>query len=335
MVTMRDYLQLVRYKNLIIIALLQWTMHTCVIKPLLLPFKVSSATSDVAFWLLAMASLLIAAGGYIVNDYFDIKIDEINRPDKVVVGNRVSKKAAMRLYQILTGIGLCIGIGLAVWVRSVTFGFLFVAITGLLWFYSASYKRQFLVGNLIVGVVTALVPFMVGFMEVAFLRQTYGELLDFTPLAPTVFAWINGFALFAFLVTLIREIVKDMEDEEGDREMECHTMPVVWGMARTKWVVYGLVAVVIAIAGWYVSKIHFANDSLTLRYYIIGIIVPFLYFVYLVIRARHKPALHQAAGFLKFIMIIGICYSFVFYFLQARAYGFPLFDLFIINRPAV
>ncbi|GAT63315.1 geranylgeranylglycerol-phosphate geranylgeranyltransferase [Paludibacter jiangxiensis] len=332
---MHNYLQLVRYKNLIIILFLQWVMHACVIKPVLLPFRVPSATPEIAFWLLVLSTILIAAGGYIVNDYFDVKIDEINRPDKVIVGKNISKKSTMRLYQICTIIGLCIGIGLAIWVRNVTFGFLFVAITGLLWFYSASYKRQFLVGNLIVGVTTALVPFMVGLLEVSFLHRTYGELLDFTPVAPSIFSWINGFALFAFLVTLIREVVKDMEDVEGDREMECRTMPIVWGISRSKWVVYGLVAVVIAAAGFYVSKIHFANDTLTMRYYILGIVVPFIYFFYLIIRAKQQSSLHQAAGFLKFIMVVGICYSFVFYFLQARAYGFPLFDLFMINQPAV
>ncbi len=334
MVAIRDYLQLIRYKNLVMILFLQWAMHVCVIKPLLIPFKVAVATPDLAFWLLVAASVLIAAGGYVINDYFDVKIDAINRPDRIVVGERISKKAAMRLYQILTGIGLCIGIAVAVWVRNVTFGFLFVAITGLLWFYSASYKRQFLIGNLIVGIATALVPFMVGFLEIAFQRQTYGELLDLTPLAPAVFAWVNGFALFAFLVTLIREIVKDMEDVDGDREMECHTLPVVWGESRSKWVVYALVVVVTVAAGLCVSKIHFANDSLTLRYYIIGIILPFIYFVYLIAKAKQKAALHQASGFLKFIMLIGIGYSFIFYFLQARTYGFPLFDLFMINQPS-
>lgn len=332
---MLDVLKLIRYKNLIIIAFLQWAMHTCVIRPVLIPFRVAMATPDTAFWLLVLASVLIAAGGNIINDYFDVRIDEINRPNKVIVGRSISKKMAMHLYIALTGTGLLSGIVLAVWAQSITFGFLFVAVTGLLWFYSASYKRQFLVGNLIVAAATALVPFMTGFMEVSFLRKVYGELLGFTPIAPAIFAWINGFALFAFLITLIREIVKDMEDVDGDREVECRTMPIVWGISRSKWVIYGLIAVVLVVAGYCVSKIQLVNDSITMRYYLIGIVAPFLYFIYLVIRAKEKQALHQAAGLLKFIMIIGICYSFVFYFLQARMYGFPLFDLFMINQPAV
>lgn len=332
---MRDFLQLVRYKNLLIIGFMQWMMHACIIYPVLVPFKVAPVTPDLAFWVLVCSSVLIAAGGYVINDYFDVRIDEINRPDTVVVGKTLTKKTAMRIYQLLTGMGLLLGMGLAVWSHSVTFGFLFVAITGLLWFYSASYKRQFLVGNLIVAVVTALVPFMTGFMEVTFLRKTYGELLDFTPLVPTLMVWIGGFALFAFLVTLLREIVKDMEDVEGDREVECRTMPVVWGIARSKIVVYSLVAIILAMAGAIVYKVHFPNDSITLRYYLIGIVLPFVYFVYLVIRSKEKRELHQASGFLKFVMIVGICYSLVFYFLQARTYGFPLFNLFMISQPAV
>lgn len=92
MVAIRDYLQLIRYKNLVMILFLQWAMHVCVIKPLLIPFKVAVATPDLAFWLLVAASVLIAAGGYVINDYFDVKIDAINRPDRIVVGERISKK---------------------------------------------------------------------------------------------------------------------------------------------------------------------------------------------------------------------------------------------------
>ena len=331
---MRNYFQLIRYKNLIIIVLLQWAMHTCIIRPLLLPFHVAPATPDLYFWLLVIASVLIAAGGYVVNDYFDTRIDDINRPDRVIVGKSVSKKAAMWLYQALTGVGALIGIGIAFYAKSVTLGFLFLGLTGMLWFYSSSYKRQFLVGNLIVALATGLVPFIVGFLEVAFLKKHYGELLDFTPIAPTIYTWVGGFAWFAFLVTLIREIVKDLEDVEGDRELECRTMAVVWGVKRVKFVVYGLVLLTLGAAAFYVSKIHFADDSLTLRYYIIGIILPFLYFIYLILRAKAKSDFHQAATFLKFIMIIGICYSFVFYFLQAKTYGFPLFDLFMITTTA-
>jgi 4-hydroxybenzoate polyprenyltransferase len=332
---MRNYLQLIRYKNLIIIIFLQWMMHVCVIRPVLIPFRVALATPDLAFWLLVLSSILIAAGGYVINDYFDVRIDEINRPEKVIVGSKVSKKTAMRMYQVITGVGLLAGIGLAIWAHNVTLGFLFIAITGLLWFYSASYKRQFLLGNIIVAVAAGLVPFITALMEIAFLHKTYGELLDFTPVAPTILSWINGFSLFAFLITLLREMVKDMEDVDGDREVECRTMPVVWGIRRSKGVVYTLTAIILSVAGFYVSKIHFANDSLTLRYYLIGIVAPSLYFSYLIIRAKEKRTLHQASGVLKFIMIVGICYSFVFYFLQARAYGFPLFDLFMVNQPAV
>lgn len=332
---MRDLLILIRYKNLIIIGFIQWMMHTCIIYPLLVPYKVPPATPDIAFWLLICSSVLIAAGGYVINDYFDVRIDEINRPGRVVVGRSVTKRVAMRIYQLLTVVGLLIGLGLALWARNVTFGFLFLAITGLLWFYSASYKRQFLVGNLIVALVAALVPFMVGFMEIAFLRNVYGELLDFTPLVPSVMTWIGGFTLFAFLVTLLREVVKDMEDVDGDREMECRTMPVVWGLSRTKLVVYGLVVVILVIAGGFVFTNHFPNDSITLRYYLVGIVMPLACFVYIMMRAKEQRSLHQASSFLKFIMIVGICYSLVFYFLQARTYGFPLFNLFLVNQPSV
>jgi 4-hydroxybenzoate polyprenyltransferase len=313
------------------IVFLQWSMHACIIRPLLFSFHIAPSTPDLCFWLLAMASVLIAAGGYVVNDYFDTRIDEINRPDRVIVNKSISKKAVMLLYQLLSVSGALLGVVIAFWAKNSMLGFLFVGLTGLLWFYSASYKRQFLIGNFIVAIATGLTPFIVGLLEIAFLRQQYGELLDLTPVAPVIYTWIGGFSLFAFLITLIREIVKDLEDVEGDRELECRTMAVVWGATHVKWVIYGLMLVVLSIAGYYVSKIHFVNDSLTLRYYIIGVVLPFLCFGFLVARAKAKTDFHQAATLLKFIMIIGICYSFVFYFLQAKTYGFPMFDLFMVT----
>src|ERR1035437_1169251 len=282
-------------------------------------------------FLLISATILIAAGGYVLNDYFDVKIDAINRPDKLIIGNQLSRQKAMFLHQILTGMGVMCGLSLAWFSRSFTLGFIFIVIPGLLWFYSASYKRQFLIGNLVVAFISAISILSVGITQLAFLQKEFGSLIFETPIPSQFYSWIGGFATFAFLCTLIREIIKDMEDEKGDREMECHTMPIKWGMNRTKLFLYGLI--VITIIGLFVTNGLLINfkGTLTIRYIIFGLALPFAALGYLIFKAQSPSDFHQASVLSKVIMIVGVLYSFVFYYLQAKTYGISLFNIFILK----
>ena len=126
-------------------------IYTAIISPIFDKYGLTTLLPAFAFWLMVLATVLIAAGGYVINDYFDLKIDRINRPESVVIGERLSKQSAMRLYIALTGVGVLIGIVLAVWLKNISLGFIFVIVPGMLWFYSSTYKRQFLIGNVIVS----------------------------------------------------------------------------------------------------------------------------------------------------------------------------------------
>ena len=108
-------IQLFRFKNLIFIVITQWLIYTAIISPIFDKYGLTTLMPAAAFWLMVLATVLIAAGGYVINDYFDLKIDRINRPESVVIGERLSKQSAMRLYIALTGVGVLIGIVLAVW----------------------------------------------------------------------------------------------------------------------------------------------------------------------------------------------------------------------------
>lgn len=327
-----NYLNLIRYKNLIFIFCLQYLMRYFVVKPWLQYFGMDLFLSNYLFLLLASGTTLIAAGGYVINDYFDTKIDALNRPDKVIVGNSVSRKRASQMHQVLTGLGILFGLIVAFSINSFTVGLVFILVPGLLWFYSASYKRQFLIGNIIVAFCAALVVLLVVVSENACLLNEYGDLLAQTPVSAKLYSWICSFALFAFLTTLIREIVKDMEDEYGDRELECRTMPVVWGLKKTKIFLYAVTAITLAILALFAFKfIQFPNDTLTIRYFIFGCVLPFLYFIYLIIKAKLPNDYHSASTFLKYIMIIGVLYSVVLYFILARTYGIIIFNLFKIQ----
>jgi len=328
---MGAYFKLIRFWNLIFIAFIQYVMRQIVIIPILQIYGFDVASETNMLFLLIAATVFIAAGGYVLNDYFDVKIDAINHPGNQVVGNTIPRSKAMLLHQILTGIGVVCGLLMALLTKSFTLGFIFIVVPGLLWFYSASYKRQFITGNLVVAFLSGLTVLVVGISELAFLQKEYGKLIFETPIPTQFYAWIGGFSVFSFLCNWIREIIKDMEDEKGDREMECRTMPIKWGSGKTKIFIYGLIA--ITVAGLYLVNGLFIpfSGTLTLRYISFGIALPFAAVAYLIATAKIPTHYHQAATLTKVIMLIGVLYSFMFYYLQAKAYGISLFNLFMVQ----
>ncbi len=325
------YFKLLRFQNLLFLAFSQYLMFEVVLFPILQTFGFETVFESGSMTLLILATVLIAAGGNVLNDYFDVKIDLINRPDKVIVGNLIPRQATMIYYEILTGLGILCGLYLAFIASSFTLCFIFIIVPGLLWFYSASYKRQFLTGNLIVAFMAALSILVVGITQLAFLEKVYGNLIFETPIPSLFYGWIGGFALFAFLCTWIREIIKDIEDEIGDREMECRTLPIKWGIPKTKLFLYALI--ILTVAGLFIFNelfIHF-EGSLTIRYIIFGLAIPFIVLIYMIFAAKTVADFHQASTLSKVIMLIGVLYSFVFYFLQAKMYGISIFNLFILK----
>ena len=312
-----DYIKLMRLPNLLFVVLIQWLMARAVAMSVLKTFSLEAEVVPI-HWLLVfvLATVLISAGGYVINDYFDIKIDRINRPQRVLITNTIEKPQAMLLYQILTVVGVLLGVLVAFVVKSFTLGFIFVVVPGLLWFYSASYKRQFLVGNLMIAFCAALVPISVAVLQSALLTLKYGEFIHQTIVLPTLYVWICGFAVFAFLLTFIREVIKDMQDEYGDREMECRTMAIMWGEKRTKIFLYAIIILTAMVLGWIVfSKIPFQN-TITERYFLFGILLPLIILVYLLIKAITTSDYRVASGLTKFVMLVGTLYSLVFAFLQ-------------------
>jgi len=328
---MINYLKVIRYKNLIFLAFIQFVMRQVVLAPILQTFGFEDSFDNGILGLLIVATTLITAGGYILNDYFDIKIDAINKPEKQIVSKSISRQKAMLLHQILTGLGILCGLVLAYYVRSFTLGFIFIVVPGLLWFYSASYKRQLIVGNLVISFLAAISILVVGITQLAILQKEFGKLIFETPIPQQFYGWIGGFALFSFLCTWIREIIKDMEDEKGDREMECHTMPIKWGIKRTKLFLYGLIIVtMVALLLSNEFFIHF-DGTMTIKYMFFGLILPFTALIYLIFIAKTPYDFHQASTLCKVIMLIGVMYSFIFYYLQAKTFGISLFNLFILK----
>ena len=310
--TFNDIMRLVRWSNLLFLAALVWVMEKWVAVPILNKAAFGEQIPWYILLLVILATVLIAAGGYVINDYFDVKIDRINRPDELIVTRTISKPAAMRLSIALSAAGIVCGLVIAILLRSWTLGILFVIIPGLLWFYSSSYKRLFMVGNLIIALLAGMTPMVVAMTNVAQLQLRFAPILPYTTLTHDLYAWLGGFALFAFLLTWMREIVKDMQDQMGDREWEWHSMPVVWGDTWTKVFVTMLILITLAVIGhlWYhVLPFPIGWNSLSTRYIVLGIITPLLGALGLLWAAKIPSDYKNCQLLIKFTMFLGMLYS--------------------------
>jgi 4-hydroxybenzoate polyprenyltransferase len=319
---MTDYIKLIRVPNLIFIAGIQLLMHFCIVTPIVnaygieLGIELEPSMSLAQLILLIVATVFIAAGGYIINDYFDIRIDEINKPDTQIVGKSISRKQAMFFYQAMSAIGVAAGLLLSYSAGSLTYAFIFLMTLGLLWFYSSSYKRQLVVGNSIVAILAAMTLFIVALFENRFLLLEYGPSEELVLISNSIMGWIGGFSLFAFLWTFIREIIKDIEDEEGDREMESHTFPVVLGIAKTRILLYILITTTLGIGAYMVFFVVPLESSLSWRYYLCGIVIPAIILMYLIYKAKDKEDYRTSAHVAKVIMVIGTLYSLLVWYLM-------------------
>lgn len=312
--TIRNILQLVRWSNLFFLGALIYVMEKWVVVPILDDVAFGEQLTWYILLLIAAATILIAAGGYVINDYFDIKIDRINRPDQLIVTQYISKENAMRLSIGLSGVGMICGLVAAWLLRSSTIAILFAIIPGLLWFYSSSYKRLLIIGNVTIALLSALSPMMIAIANVAQLQLKYSTILPYTTLEHDIYAWVGGFSLFAFLLTWIREIVKDLQDQMGDRELECHSMPIVWGNIVTKIVVTALIVLTTVLIGWFwYSLLPFEKSwqSFSTRYIVLAIIIPLWGALWLLWAAKIPSDYRTCQQVLKLTMFLGMLYSFV------------------------
>lgn len=317
---MKRIFGLIRLPNLLIIAFTQYAMRYLIMEPLLPSASFSLQFSNLHFFLLVLATLFIAAAGYIINDYFDTRTDRINKPEKVVVGITVNRRTAMTLHTIFNIIGVGIGIYLSFHIGIISMSFIFFLTAGLLWFYSTNYKRQFLIGNLTVAFLTAMVPLIVVLFEIPMLNKAYGTImLQYSSSFNYIFIWVAGFSIFAFLTTLIREIIKDTEDFEGDAAYGMKTLPIVTGISLTKAIlallITGTVFLLVFILVKFIMFSGTQTDFISLTYFAAFLVIPFFILLTLILIAKEKADYHRASLLIKLIMLSGVMYSAVVYYL--------------------
>ncbi len=258
------------------------------------------------FSLLILVTVLIAAGGYIINDIFDIAIDTINKPDSRIIGKMINIRTAKTLYCSLFLAGIMISFYLAQYVNNLALVFIFPIAYVLLFFYSYKLKKTILLGNYVVALFCAFVAGIVLYAE-----YLNGENMQVLELRRK--NWLYGvfmsYMLFAFLSTMLREIVKDIEDIRGDIRMKCRTLPIVAGVKTAKILAsffgFSLISVVTAIA-------IFGKTSIIQNMYAFtAITLPTLYALYLLFRAEKKEEYHRVSQLVKFVMLTGLLFLFL------------------------
>lgn len=316
--SLKDFFGLVRWRNLVMVALTMALMRYAVLEPLVNKVGVvlrNDPTREIAmrlqfplydFILLVLATVLITAGGYVINDYFDIKTDLINR-GKVIVGTKIPRRSAMMWHLILNITGIAIGFYISWRAKYFMMGSLFLIVSGLLYFYSASYKRQFLVGNLIVAVLIAAVPMLVAIYEWPALYQFYTANAIEEPDLNFIIYWPGTFAIFAFLTALTREIIKDIEDFEGDSAYGRNTIPVVLGITTTK--VISVAMIILTIILLYLVWFFYVHDLITLTYISATVVIPLLFVIFRLRKSSTKENLHNASNLMKVVMVAGMLYA--------------------------
>lgn len=288
-------------------------MRFFIVTPLLEIIHLEPQFGHIDFMILVMSTVFVAAAGYAINDYFDRKVDLMNHPDSVVVGTKIPRRTAMTLNNTFNVLAILGGFHISYKIGYFNMGFIFVIITGILWFYSSTYKKWFLVGNIIVAVFSALVPFLVLLYEIPLLNNLPGLSSEANSVISMIFLYILGYAFFAFFTTLSREIIKDIEDIEGDRSYGRRTLPVVAGVRISKIIVTVIISGLIASIT-YISWFFF-GDILSLAYSFIFIATPLIIAVFLLFRAKTNKEYRFTGNLLKAIMLSGLCYCILIPFL--------------------
>ena len=293
---MQSILNLIRWKNLLLIALVQSLIKYALFEP----FGIDITLNNLQFSLLVLATICIAAAGNVINDIYDVETDLVNKPSKVIVSKHISENIALNLFIALNIIGVGLGFYLANAIGKSGFAAVFVIISALLYIYASYLKQTLLIGNIVISVLVAMSIIIVGLFDLlpAITPQNQQTQL-------TIFKILLDYALFAFIINLLREMVKDIEDIDGDFKAEMKTLPIIIGRERAGKLVF-ICSLLPLFGVIYYLVIYLYKQPLAIWYFLIYIIAPLLYFTIKSYSAETKPELQHLSNTLKLIMLFGV-----------------------------
>ncbi|MCW3125152.1 MAG: hypothetical protein JWO03_810 [Bacteroidetes bacterium] len=304
-------LKLVRWVNLLIIALSMYLFQYCVIVPQLHKVDMDPTLSLLYFTLLVLSVVFIAAAGNVVNAYLDYEQDAQYKPEKVIIGNYISLDTAFNLQLGFSVVGILIGFFLAYHFGNIRLGYIFLSATALLWLYSQVLKKFFLIGNVVVAALSAVVFVLPVLFEAHVTDYVQSEFQ--LRVALTIHTELKLYCFFAFVVSLIREIVKDAEDKEADAAYDMKTIPVVLPVWAVNAIVVSMMIGLMVVIGevqWYFWQ-HGLKKNFWFCLFLLQF--PILTNGCTVVISKSKQDYHNISVLLKLLMFFGIASMPAFY----------------------
>jgi 4-hydroxybenzoate polyprenyltransferase len=293
-----SFLNLIRYKNLLMLAFMQLIFRYGFLKLQ----KIDLALSDWQYGLLVLSTVLIAAAGYVINDIFDQETDRNNKPTKVIVGKSISENKAYNIYAVLNVSGVAIGFYLSNVIMQPNFAAIFILIAATLYIYATSLKQMLLIGNIVVALLLALSVIIIGVFDIFPAIHSGNQ-----EIMASLFSILIDYAIFAFMINLLREIVKDLEDFNGDKQQEMKTLAIVLGIQKTSKLVFILSFIPIIALLYYVNNYLVSNNLIIATIYsLLFILGPLLYFSIKIWNVTSKTDFTILSKVLKWILFFGI-----------------------------
>ncbi len=260
------------------------------------------ALADWQYGLLVLSTVLIAAAGYVINNIYDVATDTINKPQDVVVGKGISETAAYNIYIGLNVTGVAIGFVLSNIIMRPTFASLFILIASLLYFYSTTLKSIMLLGNFVVAALLSVSVLIIGVFDIfpATTPENQAQMASY-------FSILTDYALFAFMINFLREIIKDIEDMDGDYNQGMNTLPIAIGKSRAAKIALAVAIIPFILSLLYIKKYFFENNLLIVTLYSFAfVLAPLLYFIVKIFSAKSQKDFHHLSTVLKLILLFGI-----------------------------
>ncbi|KFF04684.1 prenyltransferase [Flavobacterium reichenbachii] len=264
--------------------------------------NVPLALADWQYGLLVLSTVFLAAAGYVINNIYDVATDSINKPNDVVVGKGISETTAYNIYIGLNVTGVALGFVLSNIILRPTFASLFILIAALLYFYSTTLKQIMVLGNFVVAALLSISVLIIGIFDIFPATSSENQ----TQMA-ALFSILLDYALFAFMINFIREIVKDIEDVDGDYNQGMNTLPIAIGKNRAAKIALGFAIISFIVSLLYINTYFFKNNLLIVTFYAFAfVLAPLLYFIVKIFTAKSQKDFHHLSTVLKLILLFGI-----------------------------
>ncbi len=247
--------------------------------------------SGIEFYMLCFSTMCIAAGGYIINDIFDVKTDLINKPKEVYITRSISKTNGILYYTALTTIGVLLGVQVVFSIDKATFSWIFIIVASLLFLYSYFLQKIVLIGNLVTS-------FLVGFsLYIVYLFETTDIVFSSS--------FFISIVVLSICLNFLREIIKDIQDINGDYAAAYKTLPIILGIKRTL-TICTIIAMILVFGVSLFTFIYFKNQYVFITLMLITIVIPLVIIASKCNNAETARDYKNISRALKLVMLIAI-----------------------------